>query len=425
VSNGGSRTAMTGYNQSVAYVVDSLASNTNFIITQQLFYYPYFIQVDTPQLREVSPSQVSYVNMADFRNLNLGGNGNNTAFVTYVGGGCFAENFTSAGFQVGQIALMDRAYLLDCALQQKVNNAIAANASGVLVSYDPVTTGLFQSGLTSMPPFPAFSVTYDLGQTLKQIINLEMTLYGNNTATMTPTFNVIADTTDGDPSNVIVVGSHLDSVIAGAGINDNGSGSSVNLELAIQFYKQKIAHKNKVRFCWWGAEESGLLGSQFYVSNLTSNAPGELANIALNLNFDMLGSPNYYYGIYNGSSGSANIKQGSTKIQELFEVFFITSALPYELSPFTGRSDYGPFISVGIPAGGLAAGAEVIKSAAQRTTFGGFANAAFDPCYHQYCDNINNVDNTSLSTMSRAAATVLQQLADQNSLHDWLNSPSI
>jgi len=74
------------------------------------------------------------------------------------------------------------------------------------------------------------------------------------------TSNVIAETPDGDPNNVIVVGAHLDSVGPGPGINDNGSGSATILEIADQI--RKVKPRNKIRFIWFGAEEHGLLGSE-------------------------------------------------------------------------------------------------------------------------------------------------------------------
>ena len=83
-----------------------------------------------------------------------------------------------------------------------------------------------------------------------------------------------------------MAGAHLDSVQDGPGINDNGSGSAALLETAIQMAKVKPA--NTVRFAWWGAEESGLLGSEHYVAGLTED---EADAIALYLNFDMVALP--------------------------------------------------------------------------------------------------------------------------------------
>ena len=65
-----------------------------------------------------------------------------------------------------------------------------------------------------------------------------------------------------------------------------------------------------------------------------------------------------------------------------------TRGEPSQDSEFSGRSDYGPFIAVGIPAGGLFTGAEVPKTAAEEALYGGVAGASYDPCYHQPCDNL-------------------------------------
>jgi len=245
----------------------------------------------------------------------------------------------------------------------------------------------------------------------------------NSKAYNSTTINVCADTPWGNASNVIVVGSHLDSVPAGPGINDNGSGSSTNLELAIQLMQLGLELANKVRFCWWAAEEMGLLGSTYYVSSLT---PEELANIALNLNFDMVASPNYQIGIYNASGAAASIRTASTTIQNLFINAFQTRDMNYVLVEFTGRSDYGPFIGADppIPAGGLFTGAEQIKSMQERTLFGGLANAAYDPCYHQACDDIYNLNDDAFLFNAQAAAEVLQTLASQQNLREYLQNPN-
>ena len=123
----------------------------------------------------------------------------------------------------------------------------------------------------------------------------------------------------------------------------------------------KVKPTNTVRFAWWGAEESGLLGSEHYVGELTDE---EIDDIALYLNFDMIASPNYMFGIYDGdnSGGTAPpgfIPPGSAEIEDVFEAFYASRGEPFQDSEFSGRSDYGPFIAVGIPAGGLFTGAEV------------------------------------------------------------------
>jgi hypothetical protein len=218
------------------------------------------------------------------------------------------------------------------------------------------------------------------------------------------TSNVIAETPDGDPNNVIVVGAHLDSVGPGPGINDNGSGSATILEIAEQI--RKVKPRNKIRFVWFGAEEHGLLGSEAYVDSLPES---ERDKIAAMLNFDMVGSPNFVRFVYDGDLSDSEPPEGgapaaSADIERLFLDYFESQGLATEPTAFDGRSDYGPFIFAGIPAGGLFTGAEGIKTAEEAAIYGGTAGEPYDPCYHMGCDDTGNLDNTALDQMSDAAA---------------------
>jgi len=175
------------------------------------------------------------------------------------------------------------------------------------------------------------------------------------------------------------------------------------LEVAEQM--AKVKPRNKVRFAWWGAEESGLLGSQHYVDNLSQR---EIKNIALNLNFDMIGSPNFVRFVYDGDGSSTPLAgpNGSGTIERVFLDYFSdeAGALPVEPTAFSGRSDYGPFIAVGIPAGGLFTGAEGIKTDDEVGIYGGTAGEQYDPCYHLACDTFDNISLTALDQMSDAVA---------------------
>jgi aminopeptidase Y len=217
--------------------------------------------------------------------------------------------------------------------------------------------------------------------------------------------NVIAESRSGNPNNVVMVGAHLDSVQAGPGINDNGSGSAAILETAIQMAKANP--RNKLRFAWWGGEESGLLGSTADVAGLSQ---AELDRIALYLNFVMIGSPNYVFMIYDGDdsdgTGAPPGPAGSAQIEKVFENFYNERGIPFKGTDFTGRSDYGPFIAMGvdIPAGGLFTGAEGIKTPAEAATWGGTAGDQYDPCYHLACDTFANNSDTALDINSDAVA---------------------
>ncbi len=196
---------------------------------------------------------------------------------------------------------------------------------------------------------------------------------------------------------------HLDSVPQGPGIQDNGSGSAAILEIALQMADLGIEPENQVRFAWWGAEESGLLGSEYYVANLSKR---EIKNISLNLNFDMIGSPNFVRFVYDGDGSATPLAgpNGSGNIEQVFLDYFAEQGLPVEPTAFSGRSDYGPFIEVGIPAGGLFTGAEGIKTNAQAAIYGGTAGDQYDPCYHLACDTFANISLEALDQMSDAAA---------------------
>jgi len=201
-------------------------------------------------------------------------------------------------------------------------------------------------------------------------------------------FNVIAELPGKTTDNVVMAGAHLDSVTEGPGINDNGSGSAALLETALMM--AKIKPENTVRFAWWGAEEEGLVGSEAYVADQVTN--GTIDDIALYLNYDMVGSPNYVFFVYDGDNsdgvGAGPGPDGSAAIEELYEGFYESRNLPYKGTDFSGRSDYGPFITpeVNIPSGGLFTGAEGIKTAEEAALWGGTAGIQYDPCYHIACD---------------------------------------
>jgi Zn-dependent M28 family amino/carboxypeptidase len=188
--------------------------------------------------------------------------------------------------------------------------------------------------------------------------------------------------------------------------------TSVLLETAIQGAKLKIKPQQMVRFAFWGAEESGLLGSTHYVDSLSD---AQLSTIYANLNFDMLGSPNYVRFVYDGD-GSADPDglagpPGSAQIEAVFNEYFAGRGLATAPTAFDGRSDYGPFIAAGIPAGGLFSGAEGIKTAEEAAVFGGTAGAPYDACYHQACDTANNLSTKALNELGDAAAHAIMTLA--------------
>ncbi|EIN04935.1 aminopeptidase [Punctularia strigosozonata HHB-11173 SS5] len=199
------------------------------------------------------------------------------------------------------------------------------------------------------------------------------------------TQNVLAQTTAGDPDNCVMLGGHSDSVGAGPGINDDGSGSLTLLEVATQLTNYTV--NNCVRFAWWSAEEEGLLGSDYYVSVLEEE---EKAKIRLFMDYDMLASPNHAYQVYNATNDVNPL--GSEELRDLYVDWYTANGHNFTFIPFDGRSDYDAFIKNGIPGGGIATGAEVIKTEEEEEMFGGQAGIAFDPCYHELCDDVSNLN---------------------------------
>ena len=225
-------------------------------------------------------------------------------------------------------------------------------------------------------------------------------------------YNLIADWPGGDTSDTLMIGAHLDSVTAGPGINDNGSGSAAILETALAVARTGFQPSRHLRFAWWGAEELGLRGSTYYVNSLTS---AQRNAIGAYLNFDMVGSPNPGYFLYDGDNsdgvGSGPGPAGSAQIERTLADYFASIGVPTRGTDFDGRSDYGPFIANGIPAGGTFTGAEGRKTSAQVQLWGG-TTGAFDPCYHRSCDTSSNISDTALNRNADAIAYAVWTLAD-------------
>nr|WP_026423786.1 M28 family metallopeptidase [Actinokineospora inagensis] len=319
--------------------------------------------------------------------------------------GCEATDFPDL---TGKIALIQRG---GCPFAVKQANAAAAGAVGAII-YNNVDGPL--SGTLSDPNaarLPVGGVSKADGATLVGQAGASTTLDLRQTREQRTSFNVVAQTKTGRKDNVVMAGSHLDSVEAGPGINDNGSGSAALLETAIQLGGSPKVN-NAVRFAWWSAEELGLVGSTKYVDSLTFD---QQTDIALYLNFDMIASPNSAYFVYDGddsdATGSGPGPYGSAQIEAALAGFLNATGTPTEGTDFDGRSDYGEFIANGIPAGGIFTGAEKIKTPAQLAKWGGVAGVAYDKCYHSKCDNLGNLDRTALDRNSDAIAWVIATYA--------------
>lgn len=411
-ANGNTRVSGSpGYDESVDYVVAKMTSY-GYNVTVQDFQFQTFVSLSPSILEQVAPPPAGPIENSI---MSYSGSGDVTASVSVPSGdfrGCSASDF--AGFPAGNIALISRGtpagFPVACTFALKATNAYAAGASGVVIYNNAAGPLNGTLGNTFTLDLPVVGVTQATGQQLAATSGLVLRIKTETLRGIATTYNVLAESKGGDAGNVVMAGAHLDSVNAGPGINDNGSGSAALLEVANQM--KKVNPRNKVRFAWWGAEESNLVGSTYYVNNLPAE---ELDKIALYLNFDMIGSPNHGFFIYDGDDsdlvGAGPGPSGSAQIEDTFEAYFAMKGITPQGTDFSGRSDYGPFIAAGIPSGGLFTGAEGIKTAEQAALWGGTAGIAYDPCYHQACDTYANNNNVALDVNSDAVAYAVLKYA--------------
>ncbi|KAG9651817.1 Zn-dependent exopeptidase, partial [Aureobasidium melanogenum] len=312
-------------------------------------------------------------------------------------GGCSPSDFPRN--MTGQIALIKRG---TCSFGDKSANAGKAGADAAII-YNNEKGEL--SG-TLGNPTPDHVATFglsaeDAAPYVERLTNgtkkLDAIAYIDATVDEIMTTNVIAQTIAGDPENCVMLGGHSDSVAPGPGINDDGSGTISLLEVATQLTKYEV--NNCVRFAWWAAEEEGLLGSTYYAEHLS---PAENQKVRLFMDYDMMASPNFAYQIYNATNEEN--PNGSGELRVLYENWYKEQGHNYTFIEFDGRSDYLGFLMEGIPSGGIATGAEGIKTKQEASIFGGEAGAQYDPCYHQLCDDLHNLDLTAWEVNTKLIA---------------------
>ena len=416
----GTRAAGTeGYDQSVEYVA-GLLREAGYQVTLD----PVEITFQFPAvLRQLTPIMATYETGAFTGSgsgqvegrvipvdINLTGTRASTS-------GCEASDFAGIDWSGdNDIALIQRG---TCFFGTKAYYAEQAGAEAVIIfnqGNTPDREGLIVADATSIdPPIPGAPgpVTHGIpvvGASFQQGVALAQpgsTAFVEVLPSETRIdYNVIAELPGKNEDNVVMAGAHLDSVTEGPGIQDNGSGSAALLETALMM--ANLNPENTLRFAWWAAEEQGLVGSADYVEGLSQ---AERDRIALYLNYDMIGSPNYIFMVYDSDESTfeapVTIPEGSIAIEDLFESYYTWIGEPYDDTEFSGRSDYEAFILAGIPSGGLFTGAEVPKTEEQEAIWGGTAGLPFDPCYHQACDDYDNIDLHALEVNSDLVAFVM------------------
>ncbi len=420
----GTRAAGTdGYADSVAYV-SGLLEDAGYRVTLD----PVEITFNFPaELRQLTPDEADYETGV----FTGSGSGEVTGQVVPVDINLEGDRASTSGCEAADFEGLDLSGDADIALVQrgtcffgtKAYYAEQAGAEAVIVfnqGNSPDREGLVVADATSVDePIPGAPgpITHGIpvvGASFADGVALAQegaTAYVNVLPAETRTdHNVIAELPGRNTDNVVMAGAHLDSVIEGPGINDNGSGSAAILETALAMAKLKP--QNTLRFAWWAGEEQGLVGSADYVAGLSD---AERDRIALYMNYDMVGSPNYIFMVYDADESTfpapVPVPPGSIAIEDVYESYYTAVGEPYDDTEFSGRSDYEAFIAAGIPSSGLFTGAEEIKTELQAEIWGGTAGEQFDPCYHLACDTIENYDAHALEVNSDLIAFAMLTFA--------------
>ncbi|CAF1199447.1 unnamed protein product [Rotaria sordida] len=453
-SNGNRAVKTIGFNRTLDYITNYLKLNTNFNITKTYFYVRNFQLLRKPTFSStingivkkytystsLSSADFYYVQYSTSANIN-----NNVNLTAIPNLGCSDADWLAARPPpAGIVALVKRG---DCSFIEQATLASKYNVAALLFYNDGTASNRMQPIYISLGQnnrVPALFLSYNVGKSLataandpSKVTTVRLTIETDKD--FNPVGNICADTLTGDPTQTIIICSHSDSVTAGPGINDDGSGIAATLALAATlshlFQTSNYAsYAYRVRFCWWGAEELGLLGSDFHVSEAKkSTIVGErIQDYLAIIDLDMIASPNFIFAIYDGKTAPTNTpaaaKPGSIQMTTLFQDWFIGNKFPWDYTTFDGRSDYGPFLAAGICAGGLFTGAEELKTVEQQkryndtlgTGFGGTANVALDNCYHKSCDTIANINKFALNKTVQATANVIERLGQQSNLKSWL-----
>ncbi|WP_166658758.1 M28 family peptidase [Kribbella sp. VKM Ac-2571] len=434
-----------GYKASADYVAGVMRA-AGYNVTLQEYKFHYFSFVGTPVMREDSPTLQSFGLGTEFNPGPVVGS--TTAKVQPVAGivvpatptpssasGCATVDF--AGFVPGNIALIQRG---TCTFAQKVANAEAAGASAAVIFNEgnPGRTGLFTGGLSGDEHIPVLFTTYAVGtQLLTQYVpGSGPVLTVDVQAIDDPNrsdWNVIADSRGGDPNNILVIDAHLDAIY-GAGMLDNASGSATILDIAQQL--KSTTTRNKLRFIWFGGEEVGLLGSEYYVSTLPAD---QLAKIKFDLDADVTATPNYVAGVLDPKDGVTLFGRdpgtpmpssiwAPSAIGRDYGIQYLNSIGQNHILFSSDGTDAFMFQQAGIPASGVLTGQDCCKLASDVALFGGYEGnfegnipSTDGGCVDnpfRWCDNLSNNDPEVLTWMSKTFANMVGHMAYDTQVFD-------
>lgn len=329
--------------------------------------------------------------------------------------GCAVGDYPAA-VPKGAIAVVDDS---GCSVVDKQNSALAKGAAALVVLSAPSgqgpPPGLFVPGYFKQLTVPVAVVGASGASALeRETAPVRLVLDAENVKISSR--NVLAQTETGSPHETIVVGAHLDGPRDGPGINDNASGVAAVLETALQLGPLAPVN-NAVRFVFWGADEDGLNGVTDYVFGMDAN---QLNDIAMYLDFNLLGSPNAGYFTDDGDQSGppvpgiafGDVPEGSAGIERTLGGYLnLAGKRPADM-PLGTKTDYHPFMIAGVPVGGMTTGASQQKTTVQARLWGGQAGVPFDPNYQGPRDTVDAVNREALAIMGSGVAFAVGTYAE-------------
>jgi Zn-dependent M28 family amino/carboxypeptidase len=404
--NGGIRASGTpGYDASVDYVAGELRA-IGWVVETPEFRLPTFRELPGAALEVVGGP--TFTAGDDLHAMIYSADGDVTAEVATVGfedsaggrgrQGCDADDWDE--FPAGHIALAPPG---PCLRRDTVEHAQEAGAVALVVPNQDWNPGearrptlLFPDGIE----IPVISAVGEVGEALEDAADdgTEVRISVDTEIGTATVRNVVAQ--HGSEGPVVMLGAHLDSVLDGPGVNDNGSGVAAVLEIA--HLLADAGHPGTIRVAFWAGEEFGLHGSRAYATG-----GGNVADMVAYLNLDMLGSVNGVPMVYRNSGSPP----GSQAISDFLLAWLRAAGVPAEPEDLGTGSDHYFFAEAGIPIGGIFSGATEEVSEGQATATGGSAGEPMDPCYHLSCDTVENVDAQRVAVYAQAAAAAAMLLA--------------
>lgn len=280
---------------------------------------------------------------------------------------------------IGNIALVQRGGLY---FWQKTQNAANVGAVAIII-YNNVP-GNFLGSLTFVTDIPAVSISREEGTLLLDLLaggSVTVYLKVDTVASESTSQNVIGTLEGINPAlGIVYLGAHYDSVSAGLGANDDASGVGAMLEAARVLSTWGSRPKATLKFIAFGAEETGLDGSYFYVTEHEEEV--KTRGIGM-INLDMIAVGDVLL--------IGNIGWGGSSLLNYTRRRATTMNIAWQ--PFTAgaNSDHKFFEMVGVPSV--------------------FLHQSPDPWYHTSEDTPDKIDITILEVNGELATATMYEWA--------------